>query len=294
VSLTLNGGRIIANPSLSRVHGFKVAGGYGLRLGLEFVVPAWQVERWGSMPTVIFFPATVQVGDSEPFALGHAFAENPQPFTVTEHGSGPTGVLFDLILSPAAVERLERTRDGRGMHFKVKLQAEARRPDGTLVIWEELSKTFSQSDWLLALEHAGYGRTMLFEVPIPESAQGNGHWSRLLERARREYIEGRYSTSVGTCRLVLESLTTDLKQDVAIQEATDLKKKRDRTVEQRELALRKAAMDYANAAHHVDSGHPDDLYDRREAQMLLGVTANLVATSLTRQADIQRAAANSS
>jgi len=154
-----------------------------------------------------------------------------------------------------------------------------------------VSRTFSQSDWLIALEQAGFGRTMLFEVPIPEGEQGDEHWSRLLERARREFLEGRYSTSVGTCRLVLEALTSELKQDVAVQGASDLKKKRERTVEQRELVLRQAAMDYSSPSHHMDGGHPDDLYDRRAAQMLLGIVSSLVTSGLARAVDAQRAVA---
>ena len=283
--------RIIADPVLARVHGYKVAGGYGIRLGLEFAVPAWDESKVGPTPAVFFYPCAVQVGDSEPYALGRAFSENPQPFLVTEHGSNPNGVLFDLVLSPAAMERLERTRAGQGMQVKVKLQAEARRPGETRVVSDEVSRTFSQSDWLIALEQAGFGRTMLFEVPIPEGRQGDEHWSRLLERARREFLEGHYSTSVGTCRLVLEALTSELKQDVAVQGASDLKKKRERTVEQRELVLRQAAMDYSSPSHHMDGGHPDDLYDRRSAQMLLGIVSSLVTSGLARAVDAQRAVA---
>jgi len=293
VSLSWNG-RIVADPVLVRIHGYKVAGGFGLRLGVEFAVPAWDAATFGDMPTVIFFPASVQVGDSEPYAIGRAFCENPKPFMVTASGSSPNAALFELVLSPAAMERLERTRNGRGMQVKMTLQAEARRTEETRVLTDEVSKTFNQSDWLAVLEQAGYGRTMLFEVPIPEDERGTEHWSRLLERARREFLLGHYSTSVGTCRLVLEALTSELKQDTATQSASDVKKRRDRTLEQRELVLRQAAMDYASPSHHTDCGHPDDLYDRRESQMVLGVTANLVASALAGDSDRRRALASSS
>ena len=284
--------RIIAEPSLARIHGFKVAGGFGFRLGLEFGVPAWDVSKVGPMPTVLFYPAAVQVGETEPYALGRAFSETAQPFRVTEFGSAPNGVLFDIVLSPAAMEHLERTRVGRGMTVKMRLQVEARRDGEVQVISDDVSKSFNQSDWLAALEQAGFGRTMLFEVPIPEGVVGDEHWYRLLERARLEFLRGQYSAAVSSCRLVLESLTDNLAQTAALQDANDLKKKRDRTLVQRELVLRHAAMEFSNPSHHVDSGLPDDIYDRRNAQMLMGITASLVASTLARVEDVKRAAGN--
>lgn len=289
MSLSWNS-RIIAEPSLARVHGFKVAGAYGLRLGLEFNVPAWDESRDGSVPTVLFFPASVQVGESDPYAVGHAFAENPQPFTVTKFGSAPNTVLFDVVLSPAAMEHLERSRVGRGMTLKARLLVEARRASEVRVLSCDVSKSFNQSDWLAALEQAGFGKTMLFEVPIPKGVVGDEHWSRLLERARLEFLRGQYSAAVSSCRLVLESLTDNLAQTAALQDANDLKKKRDRTLAQRELVLRHAAMEYSNPSHHVDSGLPEDIYDRRSAQMLMGITASLVASALARVEGVKRAA----
>ncbi len=282
--------RIIADVSLARIHGFKVAGGFGFRLGLEFSVPAWDEKTTGPMPTVLFYPAAVQVGESEPYAIARAFSENPQPFRVTAFGSGPSGVLFDIVLSPAAMEHLERTRVGRGMTVKMRLQVEARRDGEVQVISDDVSKSFNQSDWLVALEQAGFGKTMLFEVPIPEGVVGDEHWSRLLERARLEFLRGQYSAAVSSCRLVLEALTDNLQQTAALQDANDLKKKRERTLAQREFVLRQAAMDYSSASHHVDSGLPDDIYDRRGAQMLMGITASLAASALAREQDVKRAA----
>lgn len=290
MSLTWNS-RIIANAHLTRVHGFKVAGGYGLRLGVDFTVPNWEVEKDGPIPAVFFASSVVEVGDSQPLAIGRAFPETPQPFRVSKHSSGPTGALFDVILTPAAMERVERQRAGRDLRVTVKLQAEARKPEETLVVAYDASKTFTQSDWLVALEQAGFGRSMLFEVPIPEGAEGDEDWTRTLERARHDFFLGRYPSAVTACRMVLESLTQGLKQEAQLKVARDLHKK-DRqllSVDQRELILRQAAMDYSSLSVHMGCGHPDDLFDRGAAQMLLSITSSLVSSALTRAAEAQLA-----
>lgn len=61
--------RIIADVSLARIHGFKVAGGFGFRLGLVFSVPAWDEKTAGPMPTVLFYPAQFKSARVNPTLL---------------------------------------------------------------------------------------------------------------------------------------------------------------------------------------------------------------------------------
>ena len=58
----------------------------------------------------------VLLGGSQPLSLGRAYPETPQPVTVSQHSSGPRGVLFDLALSPAAMDALEHARNGAASH----------------------------------------------------------------------------------------------------------------------------------------------------------------------------------
>lgn len=280
--------RIIAEARLARVHGQRIAGGFGLRLGLDFSVTNWTEDS--QFPLVLLLPSTALLGGSQPLVLGRAHPETPQPFTISQHSSGPRGALFDLALSPAAMDALERARNGAGVSLTVKLQAEIRRGSEVLIAHDDVTATFTVSDWLVALEQCGYGRSMLFEVPLPESATGEEPWTKLLGNARGQFLQGNYAQTVASCRMVLESLTKELKQEDKIK-ASKTQHKTDRTalsVDQRELVLRQAAIDYSSLAHHVDGGVPDELYGRRSAQMLLAMTAALVSSALGRQADGER------
>lgn len=283
--------RIIADVRLSRVHGMRVTGGFGLRLGMDFSAPGWPADE--VPPQMQLMPSAVYVGDSAPMLLGRAFPETPRPVLITGYGSGTVGALFEVVLSGGALEAVERIRNGRDLRIGVKLQAQAHRGAEVLVVEEDASKTFGQSEWLNALEQSGFSKTLLFEIQVPDGPEGSEPWARMLERARSEFFEGRFSSCVGSCRLVLESLTASLGQEPAMKTARELQKK-DRTVEQRELMLRQAAMDYSSPSHHMDSGHPDDLYDRKSAQLLLGITAGLVRSALARLDGARRRIASES
>lgn len=281
-------GQVMADVRLSRIAGQKVAGGFGLRLGLEFNVVSWTAN--GCPPRVLLLPAVVLLAGSEPLILGRAFPEVPQPVVVNQYSSSRTGVQFDIVLSPAAMEVLERVRNGAGVTLQLKLQAELRRDAEVLVDAADLSATFSVSDWLVALEQCGYGRSILFEVPVPSHFEEEVPWAKVLESARANLYKGHYAQCVAECRLVLESLTKELGQEDTFKTAK-AQQKTDRTklsVDQRELVLRQAAVDYASLAHHVDAGVPAEVYDRRSAQMLLAIVAALVASALARHVDSER------
>lgn len=55
----------------------------------------------------------------------------------------------------------------QGDSLTVKLQAELRRATEVQIAWDDLAGTFNISQWIAALKQAGYGQTLLFEVPIP-------------------------------------------------------------------------------------------------------------------------------
>lgn len=112
----------------------------------------------------------------------------------------------------------------------------------------------------------GYGRTLLFEVPIPSEPAGPGTSLELLESARRLLASGHYSEVVAKCRMVLEGLTQELNEGPALKAARDAQKQ-DRTAQERELVMRQAAIDF----------------DRNAAQMMLGTTAALVSSAMSRR-----------
>ena len=272
--------RTIADARLASVHGSRLAGGYALRLGVEFDVLNWNED--GPIPLVLMAPARVSLQGQTGVSLGLAFPETIQPFTVSQY-AGKRAALFDLPLTQQAMQALERLRNGQGVSLAIKLQAEVRRGPEIQIAFEDLTGTFNISQWIAALEQTGYGRSLLFEVPIPSEPAGLENSIRLLEAARGFLASGHYSEVVAKCRMVLEGLTKELNEGPAIKAAREAQKL-DRTVLQRELMMRQAAIDFSHLAHHPTGVSLDEAFDRNAAQMMLGMTAALVSSSMARRA----------
>ena len=276
MGINLNG-RIIADTRLGGVTGLRLAGGYPLKLSLEFAALGWDLP---DPPVVVFAPAHVHVNGPQGLQLGLAFPEVVKPFGVTSYG-GTTPAGFDLFLSQAAMEAVERLRDGQGVSLGISLRGEIRRAGEVHRLYDDIRTDVNVVQWLAALGQAGYGRSMLFEVPIPSSSVAAGAAVELLEAARQLFARGHYPDAVSKCRMVIEGLTTELAQDPLLRAALAAPKQT-RTREQRELVMRQAAMDFASLAHHPTSVPLDELFDRNAAQMMLGTTAALVSSALRR------------
>lgn len=284
MGIHLVNGRIIANTRLAGIHGGRFAGGHMLRLNVEFDVLNWDEAN---PPQVLMAPARVSLGAQHGVLLGLAFPETIQPFSVSKYAS-KVSALFDLMLSPQAMETVERHRNGQGVSLGVKLHAEIRRAGDCHVVHDDVRGDFNVAHWQAALEQAGYGRSLLFEVPIPSEPQELGLAIELLEAARHLLAQGHYAEVVAKCRMVIEGVTAEIGQDAALVAAQKTMPKQSRTLEQRELVMRQAAMDFASLAHHPTGVPLNELFDRNAAQLMLGTTAALVSSAMARHAAGQR------
>src|SRR5215207_8465254 len=115
--------RIIANTRVSNVSGAKLAGGYALRVGIEFSALNWDLD---DPPQVLMAPARVHVGAQSFVSLGLAFPETIKPFVISPYHS-TSAALFDLFLTPGAMESVERRRNGQEIALTIKLHGEVRR-----------------------------------------------------------------------------------------------------------------------------------------------------------------------
>jgi hypothetical protein len=276
MAINLNS-RVIADTRLAGVSGARLAGGYLLKLSLEFAALGWDLP---DPPAVVFAPAQVALHGVHGLQLGLAFPEVVQPFRVTSYG-GTTPAGFDLFMSQAALEAVEKLRDGQGVTLGISLRGEIRQSGEAHRLYDDIQASLNVVQWHAALEQCGYGRSILFEVPIPSSPEAAGAAVELLETARQLFHRGHYPEVVSKCRMVIEGLTTELGQAAQLKAALDTKKQ-DRTRQQREFGMRQAAMDFASLAHHPTGTPQDELFDRNAAQMMLGTTAALVSSALRR------------
>ena len=288
MSISSNGYHVF-DARLARIAGFKLLGGYGLRLGVDFTTTSWRMTQ-GELPVVVLHPANVFLNGAMPELLGRAIPETPMPFSVTEFSLGPTGAGFELTLSPASLEKIEEMRKGGAVSLTVRLCAEVRQGREVRIVSDDLREEFNQSHWLRVLEGCGYQRTMLFELPIVEGLPPEEQWARAIGTARQRFLAGHYPEAVAACRAALESLNRQLGQVDELKAVVEKHKKqrKDLSAAERELVIRQSAFDFASLAVHTDGGEPEDLFDRSSAQMMIAVTASLIASASSRIARIRR------
>lgn len=275
MGLTLNN-RVLADARLQSIHGQRIAGGYRLRLSIEFTVHRWALSS--PPPHVLISPARVALSGQPGLVVGIAHAESNKPFSVDEY-SNKTSCLFDLDLTPSALESIERHRNGLGVSLSVGLHAQVFAGPDIVPCFCDVTANLNQSQWIDALNQAGFGNTVLFEVPIPSSADPDNNAVELLAAAQRLLLQGHYAEVVAKCRMALERLTQELQQGAEMERAkTEQKIKR--TLSQRELLMRQASIDFASLAHHPTDNSLSDLFDRNAALMMLGTTAALVSSAL--------------
>lgn len=276
----------IAEPRFEGISGMRVAGGYVLRFTLVFNV--FSCEGL-TRPIVVFGPSRVALNDAGGLFLGFALPETPQPFRVGDHGL-TSRVIFDLHLTPAAMEEVERLRNGQGVTMTIALQPEIRMPGELQVGFENVLCQVNVAAWLVALEQTGYGRSMLFEVPLPADLPGLGVVADRMEAARKHLTQGHYSEVVAACRMALEDLTKSLGQSAALTAVLQLPRsaKHQLDLAQRELLMRQALTDFTSLAHHTTGVPMGELFDRNAAQLALGTTAALVSSALRQRAAAQR------
>lgn len=277
MSICWNGSLIIADTRFVGASGIRVAGGFGIRLSVMYQVRPW--SHGGALPQLRLSPAPVTLWGHEDVQLGYAIPEMTVPFPA---GSSHDNFHLHLLsLAPSQMEVIERVRAGQDIQLLLKLQGEVWRGHEFTNIQETVSCPVSQSDWLKVLEQCEYGRSILFEVPLPASHAADAPApAQYLQRAKTHFVKGHYDDAVAACRLALEAITTSPTDkgdtDVAVKawkggRASDL------SIGQRELVLRQVLAQYTHLAHHHEPGENTSRYDQSMASMVLGMTASLLS-----------------
>jgi hypothetical protein len=143
----------------------------------------------------------------------------------------------------------------------------------------------TQSDWLNALEKMGYGNTLLFEIPIPNTTSDVPlQILQYLQKARNHYLTGNYQETIGDCRTALDKLAEFLDDEPLLSRAKnkfleDGKSRQAMSKDERVLMIRDVLRHYTHLSHHPEE---DDKgikvpISRNEAGMILGQTASLVS-----------------
>ncbi|RTL50390.1 MAG: hypothetical protein EKK46_13445 [Rhodocyclaceae bacterium] len=278
--------RIVADAEFSGLHGCSAIGGYGALVSVNFSVKNWDMDKPAPQVELADAPIKTISGNGNRL-VGFAVPETVIPFTPGPYAQS-IGTLYQLVLSNAAIEELERIRNGGDIALTLGLRGVITYAGEAQRIHDDVTCRINQSEWLKFLDVCGYGPTLLFEIPLPlAAAVPVTNAQKELSRARQHLLQGHYQEVVAACRLVLESLTEQLQEGEELEAAKKLRGegRNAMTTLQRELMIRQAAINYAHVAHHPN-GSTDPLFDRSNAVMLLGIAASLVANGLRRSGPV--------
>lgn len=283
---------IIAEVECRNVTAQAMIGRYQLLFDLRFDLKKWESGQIREhVPYVTDLRATakakgVLIGTALPTEEDFLPSVDPTiPGTVTVNRA------FALDVDRQVLEGIERARAGRDADFELEVagtasilslgEGDARETPFGALRWLEpllieprrtttlVYHRVTRSDWVELLNGVGYGRTLLFEIPWPEGAEGRladavSHF----EGARAAFLSGFYTNAVAKIR---ESL--DRAAEAAAVGKLDWSKvangksRQEMRLEERFLLAWNAARHLTHPAHHGGS------YSREEASYILGMGA---------------------
>lgn len=222
---------------------------------------------------------SVKVSKRKTISIGRGHPTEPIHLSVRENtGSRVRWIAVDL--SPAQMSQLEEIRNGGGLEFEIVVYAKVKAEREQLHS-DRLTCRVSQGDWLNVLEKSGYGKYLLFEVPVPseKSPTALKDAVRHLKDAQKRHVRGEYNACVAELRKVYESIRKvrgeKSKISIANQKYRGSQNSREAMdAPERRIALREAARHVTHPPNHAGG---DYHYSRRESRMYLGVAASILS-----------------
>lgn len=256
--------------TVQSVSGLPAVAGYLLRFSVGYVVHAWN-RTWGDVPpTFHSVVARVEVGHPR-LRLGTAVPEGSFVLTPYDHVQN-AAIAFELIVSNAHVEHLERIRSGAAIEFLLGFSGVR---TGSRVTAEFVDARYKaeQATWIRVLEDAGYGHFLIFDLPIHlgKDEKLREAW-KVLSNAGKQIHTGHYNGAVADCRRALEAALQTHKFTPELARATQkrqLDPKR-MTKTERFWHIVDAVRHATQLSVHVDAENQVIEYSRDEALLIFG------------------------
>lgn len=264
-----NGYRI-AELREPKVSGLPGIGCYTLVLNLHFNVTPPKVET-----IVRNVSIRLEWGDGAQRMIGVASPDS-QATRITEHSSEMM-IGFRLPLTGTQIKGIEQRRNGAGFKLVLWFMAEVEQAGKIQSKNDRHEFEVRQQDWVEALGRMEYRRTMLFELPVPNSDAPTGE---LVAKAQAFLHKGEYDQAVILCRQAIEK-TEELAGDKSaagrtVDKYRDHRKEMDTT--ERLLFLRESLKNATHLAVHHSQNHNG--YSRDQAMAILGATISLLSLAI--------------
>ena len=223
-------------------------GGYVLIVAIQFARNPRLEHRDHFRIDRLIATVSIVAQGAGPLLLDAVNLETPETIELGRY-NGESTLNFSCRLSAFELESIERLRVGGDFSLELKIDA-------------------MLSGYQAQVSRSGDDDSKLFRQGVEK-----------LNHAGARFHEGDYSHCVGKCRDALELLKLAFAEPLD-QPRSDAKsiEKRERTIRQRLGSLRTAALEIASVAHHEgEILVGGDRLERREAQLMLTVTAALLA-----------------
>lgn len=281
MSLTINS-RILADGRIQGVTLRSVLGAYEIVFGLHLTVNGHNGHE-EVMHRASIMGARVTVKSSGDRAQSLGFARPESPFEIITYNSS-TSMTPALILplQPGQLAALEEQRGAGDLDFELLVNGIGTDQRSLTQVQDTWRKHIPRSDWIKKLQEAHARNVLLIEVPLPFPVSSEDHSpiARELRRAEEQFRNGDYYGCVGSCRTAIQEFGHRRfeERSWAGPLLTRLASVRDEmTKEEREAALWGALRHYTHQAHHAEGENGVSAYTRSEAQLILTLTASLVA-----------------
>lgn len=200
---------------------------------------------------------------------------------------------FYLTLAASQLSKLEDMRDGHDLEFKLMIKGRGGDGQHENAVHDEWRIEMPRSKWIGLLKQAGYMDIMLLEVPMLPKGQVSDEWIDIqhdLEEAQRHFLNREYAACVSQCRKVIEEAGHQsfgegdwynplLKLLGTSPRSTkkEEKSRSDMNKEERQNAIWASLLHYTHQSHHGKSRGGEKSYTRKDAQVVLTLTATFVS-----------------
>lgn len=268
----------IAAPGIRRIYGEPAAGFHRLLVDVVFNMPAYPqdktyrvLELGGELRVRDDKGGQHYVGRMVP-AKGSSFLESSAVATIRD-------TTFGVEVSRGTLDAIEKLRMG-GLTFMAALHGIILGQSGFREVNSQQDHAVNQGTWVEILNHFGYKKLMMIEIPIPDPLQSPNLSKAIsyLAEAQSAVVERRFRNAVGSCRDVMESLSAALEdqdeKDLAVKAIFENARSMDK--ERRFRVVRQAMKVLSNPAHHADAAADQSGWDRMDALSIVAMSAVLL------------------
>jgi len=251
------------------VHGRSAAGGYGF----TFILRG---NSQGCESPILVFDIKLSIAISTPsIMLLTSIPSSTQLLQFNQYPNNNQQLPFEVVLTKEQINALEEYRQNKELSLNLGLKVLISGNDTVQANYDCENFVIPREQWLQALSNSGFRKTLLFEIPLPASAE---EVEALYSKAQ-EFIEtGHYRDAVMQCRHIIEQVEA-LRDDK--KQAIEANKRSQSRIERQNMSSRERML---SLREHVKSichlgAHGGEEFTRSQSKTILAMTMSILSES---------------